>query len=89
MDFFPRHSIGLNFAHTGAGWLLSPQYNKNERLIEARYVWVMSDRLTFDTRIRHRQELDQLITAERKRSELDGFVRLTWRFRSQWPALIR
>lgn len=79
MDFFPNHSIGLNLAHTGGGWLLSPQYNKNERLAEIRYVWVALPSLTVDVRLRYRQELDQLVTAERKREEVDAFARLTWR----------
>lgn len=39
MDFLPNHSIGLNYAETEAGWLLSPQYTDNERLMEIRYMW--------------------------------------------------
>ena len=88
MDFFPKHSIGLNLAHTGAGWLLSPQYNKNERLAEARYVWVAKDNLTFDFRVRFRKEIDQLVTAERKREEVDVFARLTWRRTKERNAFI-
>lgn len=83
MDLFPKQSIGLNVAHTGAGWLLSPQYNKNERLVELRYVWVTTPNLTIDARIRHRQELDQLVGAVQRRNELDAFLRLTWRFRRE------
>jgi hypothetical protein len=67
------------FAHTGAGWLLSPQYNKNERLAEIRYVRVARPSLTLDFRVRYRKEIDQLMTAERKREEIDAFARLTWR----------
>ncbi len=89
MDFFPRHSIGFNVGHTEAGWLLSPQYNKNERLLELRYVWVATKRLTFDARIRERKELEELTSAVRKRRELDVFLRLTWRFQTQWPVLVR
>ena len=81
MDFFDNHSIGLNYARTEAGWLLSPQYNKNEQLAEIRYVWVPNERLTVDTRLRRREELEMLIGAEQKRKEYDLFVRLTWRFR--------
>jgi hypothetical protein len=83
IDFFPKHSIGLNLAHTEAGWLLSPQYNKNERLIELRYVWVATNSLTLDARIRGRQELDRLSDAAQRRREVDAFVRLTWRFRKE------
>ena len=88
MDFFPNHSIGLNLAHTGGGWLLSPQYNKNEQLAEVRYVWVARDNLTIDFRVRYRKEIDQLTTAERKREELDMFARLTWRRTKERNAFI-
>jgi hypothetical protein len=88
MDFVPKHSIGLNFAHTGAGWLLSPQYNKNEQLAEIRYVWVAHSSLTFDFRVRYRKEIDQLVTAERKREEIDAFARLTWRRTKERKAFI-
>lgn len=88
MDFFPNHSLGLNLAHTGAGWLLSPQYNKNEFLAELRYVWVVNPSLTFDFRVRHREELDQLISAEHKRKELDIFARFTWRLRTERRTLL-
>jgi hypothetical protein len=86
IDFVPKHSIGLNLAHTEAGWLLSPQYNKNERLIELRYVWVATNSLTVDARIRGRQELNRLNDAAQRRSELDAFVRFTWRFRKERTA---
>jgi hypothetical protein len=81
MDFLPRHSLGLNYAHTEAGWLLSPQYNKNQQLLELRYVWVATKDLTVDARIRRQEDLDQFTDAVQRRSELDAFVRLTWKFR--------
>ena len=37
--------------------------------------------MTIEARIRLREELARLNTATRKREELDGFVRFTWRFR--------
>jgi len=86
MDFLPRHSIGLNLAHTEAGWLLSPQYNKNERLLELRYVWVATKSLTFDARIRGREELHRLSNAVQRRREIDAFIRFTWRFRKDRSA---
>ena len=61
MDFVPHHSIGINYAQTGAGWLVSPQYTNNQRLIEIRYVWRPTDRLTLDIRGRWRDELQQRI----------------------------
>jgi hypothetical protein len=80
MDVRPGHSVGLNYGRTEAGWLLSPQYRENEELLEVRYIWRKSDRLTLEARARLREELDRLETAARKREQLDGFVRLTWRF---------
>jgi hypothetical protein len=80
MDIRPGHSLGLNYGRTDAGWLLSPQYRANEQLIEVRHLWKKSKRLTIEVRVRRREELDRLNTAARKRDELDGFVRLTWRF---------
>lgn len=88
MDFVPKHSIGLNLAHTEAGWLLSPQYNKNERLLELRYVWVATNTLTVDARIRGREELDRLNGAVQRRKEIDAFVRLTWRFSKDRSAFL-
>jgi hypothetical protein len=80
MEFRPGHSLGLNYGRTDAGWLLSPQYRDNEELLEFRYFWEQSSRLTIEARARLREDLDRLNTAVRKREELDGFVRLTWRF---------
>jgi hypothetical protein len=78
----------VNLARTGAGWLLSPQYNRNEELFEVRYVWTAGDHLTFDARVRRRQDLDAFVDTARKREELDVFLRLTWRFQRQRPALL-
>jgi hypothetical protein len=80
MDVRPGHSFGLNYGRTDAGWLLSPQYRENEELLEVRYLWKKSGQLTIEARARLREELDRLNTAVRKREEIDGFVRLTWRF---------
>ena len=80
MNFRPRHSIGFNYGRSGAGWLLSPQYRENEELTEIRYVWRYRDNKTFEVRVRRREELEQLITAQRKRDDFDLFVRMTSRF---------
>jgi hypothetical protein len=78
MEFRPHHSIGINYAETGAGWLLSPQYRPNESLVELRYQWRRSRKLAFDVRIRRRKELQQLALSNQKREELDFFLRFTW-----------
>ena len=78
MDFRPSHSIGVNYGRVGSGWLLSPQFRPNESLAEIRYQWRRSRQLAFDIRVRQREELEQLVLTDRKRKELDVFVRFTW-----------
>lgn len=78
MEFIPNHSVGVNYGRVGAGWLLSPQFRQNESLSEIRYQWRKSKQLAFDFRIRNRTELEQLILSDRKREELDFFLRFTW-----------
>ncbi len=80
MDFVPNHSIGINFAKTEAGWLLSPQYRDNERLFEIRYVWRPTGRLSVDVRGRWRDELRQRIVEDPGRDRFDFYARFTWSF---------
>ena len=80
MDFLPNHSIGVNYAETEAGWLISPQYADNERLLELRYMWRPTDRLTMDVRGRWRDELTQRIVEEPDRDRFDFYARFTWSF---------
>jgi hypothetical protein len=80
MDFVPNHSIGINYAQTGAGWLVSPQYTNNQRLIEIRYVWRPTNRLTLDIRGRRRDELQQRIIVDPDRDRFDFYIRFTWSF---------
>jgi len=83
MNFRPTHSIGINYGRTDAGWLLSPQYGKNEELFEIRYLWRKSRQLAIDVRGRWREDLEQLITADRKRDSFDLYVRFTWGFKTR------
>jgi hypothetical protein len=78
MDLKPNHSVGVNYGQVAAGWLLSPQYRENESAAEIRYQWRKTDQLAFDIRIRKREELEQLVFSDRKRTELDFFLRFTW-----------
>ena len=80
MDFVPNHSIGLNYARTEAGWLLSPQYASNEELIEIRYMWRPNSRVTVDVRGRWRDELRELTMPEIGRDRFDFYARATWSF---------
>jgi hypothetical protein len=79
MNFLPRHSIGINYARTDAGWLLSPQYGKNEELFEIRYLWRRNQRLAVDIRGRWRKDLEQILDTG-KREEFDFYLRFTWGF---------
>jgi hypothetical protein len=80
MDFRPDHSIGVNYAQTGGGWYLSPQFRPNEELLELRYQWRPARFPLLEIRIRRREDLEQETTAIRKRHEIDGYIRLTWEF---------
>jgi hypothetical protein len=80
MDFKPRHNIGIFYSHTGAGWLLSPNFAQNERGFEVRYQWRPRNRPALDFRVRWREDLEQPTTAVRKRERFDAFLRLTWQF---------
>jgi hypothetical protein len=80
MDFVPNHSIGINYAQTEAGWLVSPQYTNNQSLIEIRYMWRPTNRLTLDIRGRRRNELHQRIIVDPDRDRFDFYIRLTWSF---------
>jgi hypothetical protein len=86
MDFLPNHSIGVNYAETGAGWLISPQYGDNERLMELRYMWRPTDRLTLDVRGRWRDDLTQRIVADPERDRFDFYARFTWSF-TAWGSI--
>ncbi len=85
MDLRPGHSLGLNYGRTGAGWLLSPQFRPNERLLEIRYAGHLPGIPRLEARIRWRKELEQRLAAGRRREEIDFFVRATWRFTVREP----
>lgn len=80
MNFRPRQNIGIFYSHTGAGWLLSPNFAQNEKGFEVRYQWRPLNRPAIDFRVRWREDLEQQVTAVRKRERFDAFLRLTWQF---------
>jgi hypothetical protein len=80
VDFVPSHSIGINYAETEAGWLVSPQYRNNERLTELRYMWRPTDRITVDIRARLRDDLQQRIIEDTDQDRFDFYMRFTWNF---------
>jgi hypothetical protein len=80
MDFRPRHNIGINYAQTGAGWLLSPQYRPNEELFEIRYQYRPKGFALLEARVRWREDLEQQIGTLQKREEFDFYLRATVEF---------
>jgi hypothetical protein len=80
MNIAPGQSLGVLYGRTEAGWLLSPQYANNEEQIEIRWSWRLRSNLIVDARVRQREDLDQILTAQRKSKERDFFLRATWRY---------
>jgi hypothetical protein len=80
MDFLPTHSIGINYARTGAGWLISPQFRPNEDLFEVRYIWNPDKPYwpLLEVRLRWQEEIEQRIDRSQKAEEFDGYIRFTW-----------
>jgi len=77
MDFKPRHNIGINYARTAPGWLLSPQYGNNEELFEIRYMWRRNSQFAIDVRGRWRGSLDELAIGDGDWNAFDFYFRLT------------
>jgi hypothetical protein len=80
MDIAPGQSLGVLYGRTESGWLLSPQYANNEKQIEIRWSWRPRSNLIVDARVRQREDLDQILTAQQKSKEHDFFLRATWRY---------
>ncbi|MDH3860752.1 MAG: hypothetical protein OEU53_03535 [Gammaproteobacteria bacterium] len=77
MDFMPNHSIGINYGRAGAGWLISPQFRRNEELAEIRYQWRRSNGLALDFRIRAREELESSAPGRGGFRDVDFLLRFT------------
>jgi hypothetical protein len=79
-DTVRRHRFGLVYGYAEAGWLIAPDFRNNDRLLEARYYRAFARNRAVDARIRQRQDIEQFMTAEHKREDVDVYVRFTWRF---------
>jgi hypothetical protein len=79
-DAIRGHRFGLAYGEAQAGWLISPDFRNNDRLTEGRYQWQFARSHSFEARVRHRYDLEQPISAERKREDLDFYLRITSRF---------
>jgi hypothetical protein len=76
----PGHHVGLVHGRADAGWLLSPDFRNNDRLVELRYQWRIRPNLSMEARIRRREEIDLPASAGQARVDRDLYLRLTTRF---------
>lgn len=80
VDFVPGHHIGFVFGRAGAGWLISPDFRNNDRLLEIRYQWRISPAWSMEARLRRREEIDLPDGVTRPRVDDDLYLRLSTRF---------
>jgi len=80
LEFAADQSVALVWGEAQAGWLISPDFRENERLLELRHRYVFTKKLSMESRIRQRLELEQLTTSIRKRDAHDLYVRLSYKF---------
>lgn len=78
-DLGGQHDIGIVLAAAGSGWLTSSSVRPNNIEQEVRYHWRFRPGWRFDVRVRHRQDLIAPLGAERRRGEIDTYLRLTVR----------
>lgn len=80
VELFPRHSVGLIYGRSDAGWLISNDYRQNDELAEFRWQWQVTDPLMLEFRARWRRDLDLLAGSALLQRDRDMRVRATWRF---------
>jgi len=80
MDFMPHHNIAFVFGRAGAGWLISPDFRNNDRLLEIRYQWRFSPALSMEARLRRREEIDLPDGVTRARIDDDFYLRFSAKF---------
>ncbi len=78
-DIAPGHNLGMVYARTGAGWLISPDFRANDRLAEIRYQRRFNKATSMEARIRERREM-QHPTGTQARVDHDLYVRITHKF---------
>lgn len=78
-DIAPGHNLGMVYARTGAGWLISPDFRANDRLAEIRYQRRFNKTTSLEARIRERREMEHPAGTQ-ARVEHDLYVRITHKF---------
>ncbi len=79
-SFAPRHSLGLVLGEAQGGWLLSPDFPNNTRLVELRHRYRINKHMRLESRIRNRVEIEKQTTAVGKNDGGDFYMRFTWKF---------
>jgi hypothetical protein len=79
-DIAPGHDIAFVHGKAYAGWLLSPDFRNNDRLLEVRYEWRISSKWTMTARLRQRQEIKVPADTPQLRVDDDFYLRFTVRF---------
>jgi hypothetical protein len=79
-DFIAGHNVGFVYGRAGAGWLISPDFRNNDRLLEIRYQWRFSKTWSMEARLRRREEIDLPDSADKARVDDDLYVRFSTRF---------
>jgi hypothetical protein len=79
-DFMPDHNIAFVFGRAGAGWLISPDFRNNDRLLEIRYQWRLSKTLSMEARLRRREEISLPPGVDDPRIDDDFYLRFSAKF---------
>jgi hypothetical protein len=79
IDIALRHSVGLAVGWIDDGWLISPDYRNNNFQAELRYRWRIHSQLTFEARIRTREDRERLRRALKEGEDTDLYFRVTCR----------
>lgn len=80
LDFMPNHNIAFVFGRAGAGWLISPDFRNNDRLLEIRYQWRLSKTLSMEARLRRREEISLPPGVDDPRIDDDFYLRFSAKF---------
>ena len=73
-------SLGFQFNWTEAGYLVSPDYPNNAWSIETRYKVPIAEKVVFEIRYRHRQEIEKLVDAMDRQTSDNIQARITVKF---------
>lgn len=80
MQFVPDHNIGLVIGHTDPGWLLSPDFSPNQNAYEIRHQWKINKQSKLESRIRYREDDEDVTGSVQDREDVGGYVRYTYKF---------